>query len=66
VLENLGQLLRHDLSEAYGLLPNADGTFNNRHLDLFRTDAFAQALMSSSTPPMVRLAMSTNARFVSA
>jgi len=38
VLENLGQLFRHDLSEAYGLLPNADGTFNNRRLDLFRTD----------------------------
>ncbi len=39
VLENLGQLFRHDLSEAYGLLPNDDGTFNNRPLDLF----FAQA-----------------------
>lgn len=38
VLENLGQLYRHDLSEAYGLLPNPDGTFNNRRLDLFRTD----------------------------
>lgn len=36
VLENLGQLYRHDLSEAYGLLPNADGTFNNRRLDEFR------------------------------
>jgi predicted acetyltransferase len=39
VLENLGQLYRHDLSESYGLLPNADGTFNNRHLDEFRTGA---------------------------
>jgi len=38
VLENLGQLYRHDLSEAYGHLPNPDGTFNNRRLDLFRTD----------------------------
>jgi len=37
VLENLGQLYRHDLSESYGLLPNADGTFNNRDLDEFRT-----------------------------
>jgi predicted acetyltransferase len=36
VLDNLGQLYRHDLSESYGLLPNADGTFNNRHLDEFR------------------------------
>jgi len=43
VLENLGQLLRHDLSEAYGLLPNADGTFNNRHLDLFHTDPLRRA-----------------------
>ncbi len=38
MLENLGQLYRHDLSEAYGHLPNPDGTFNNRRLDLFRTD----------------------------
>src|ERR1051325_3221668 len=37
VLENLGQLFRHDLSEAYGLLPNDDGTFNNRPLDRFLT-----------------------------
>jgi predicted acetyltransferase len=36
VLENLGQLFRYDLSEAYGHLPNPDGTFNNRHLDRFR------------------------------
>jgi predicted acetyltransferase len=35
VLENLGQLHRHDLSEAYRHLPNPDGTFNNRRLDLF-------------------------------
>ena len=39
VLENLGQLFRHDLSESYGLLPNPDGTFNNRPLDQFRTGA---------------------------
>jgi predicted acetyltransferase len=39
VLENLGQLFCHDLSEAYGLLPNADGTFNNRRLDEFRAGA---------------------------
>lgn len=37
VLENLGQLYRYDLSEAYGLMPNPDGTFNNRRLDEFRT-----------------------------
>jgi predicted acetyltransferase len=36
VLENLGQLYHHDLSESYGLLPNPDGTFNNRRLDQFR------------------------------
>jgi predicted acetyltransferase len=36
VLENLGQLYRHDLSESYGLLPNPAGTFNNRRLDEFR------------------------------
>ena len=39
VLENLGQLYRHDLSEAYGHLPNPDGTFHNRRLDQFRTGA---------------------------
>jgi len=43
VLENLGQLFRHDLSEAYGLLPNADGTFNNQRLDLFRTESTRRA-----------------------
>lgn len=43
VLENLGQLFRHDLSEAYGLLPNADGTFNNQRLDLFRTEPARRA-----------------------
>ena len=35
VLSNLGQLYRHDLSEALGHLPNDDGTFNNRRLDAF-------------------------------
>lgn len=39
VLENLGQLYRHDLSESYGLLPNPDGTFNNQRLDQFRGNA---------------------------
>lgn len=39
VLENLGQLYRHDLSEALALLPNRDGTFNNRRLDMLRTGA---------------------------
>jgi predicted acetyltransferase len=45
VLENLGQLYRHDLSEAYRHLPNPDGTFNNRRLDLFLagTDSHYQA-----------------------
>jgi predicted acetyltransferase len=38
VLENLGQLYRHDLSEALAHLPNPDGTFNNRRLDAFRLD----------------------------
>jgi predicted acetyltransferase len=37
VLQNLGQLYRYDLSEAYRHLPNPDGTFNNRHLDRFLT-----------------------------
>ena len=35
VLGNLGQLFRHDLSEPYGHLPNDDGSFNDRQLDLF-------------------------------
>jgi hypothetical protein len=39
LLESLGQLYRHDLSEAYGHLPNDDGTFNNRPLDHFLTGA---------------------------
>jgi predicted acetyltransferase len=39
VLGNLGQLYRHDLSEAYRHLPNPDGTFNNRRLDLFLAQA---------------------------
>ncbi|MEV1155129.1 hypothetical protein AB0J27_06975 [Micromonospora chokoriensis] len=34
-MSNLGQLYRHDLSEAYGHLPNDDGTFNDRPLDRF-------------------------------
>jgi predicted acetyltransferase len=36
VLDHLGQLYRYDLSDAYGLLPNADGSFNFRELDRFR------------------------------
>lgn len=39
VLENLGQLYRHDLSAALLHLPNDDGTFNFRELDRFRTGA---------------------------
>lgn len=39
VLENLGQLYRHDLSEGLAHLPNDDGTFNNRRLDVFRSGA---------------------------
>ncbi|MEU8819832.1 hypothetical protein [Actinoplanes sp. NPDC048796] len=39
VLSNLGQLFRHDLSQWYGLLPNDDGTFNDRQLDHFLTGA---------------------------
>jgi predicted acetyltransferase len=39
VLLNLGQLFRHDLSESYGLLPNDDGTFNDRMVDRFLADA---------------------------
>lgn len=35
MLENLGQLYRYDLSEAYRHLPNLDGTFNDRRLDRF-------------------------------
>jgi len=42
VLENLGQLYRYDLSGPYGLVPNPDGTFNNRRLDLFLADADPQ------------------------
>jgi hypothetical protein len=34
VLSNLGQLYRYDLADAYGHLPNDDGTFNNRRLDM--------------------------------
>nr|WP_221374812.1 hypothetical protein [Actinoplanes polyasparticus] len=36
VLDHLGQLYRYDLSDAYALLPNADGSFNFRELDRFR------------------------------
>ncbi|HET8599665.1 MAG TPA: GNAT family N-acetyltransferase [Segeticoccus sp.] len=39
VLQQLSQLYRHDLSGPYGLLPNADGTFNDRRLDLFLAGA---------------------------
>jgi predicted acetyltransferase len=39
VLENLGQLYRYDLATAYQHLPNPDGTFNNRRLDLFLAGA---------------------------
>ena len=39
VLENLGQLYRHDLSEANGHLPNPEGTLNNRRVDLFLAGA---------------------------
>jgi hypothetical protein len=35
VLTGLGQLLRHDLPESYGLQPNDDGTFIDRAVDLF-------------------------------
>jgi predicted acetyltransferase len=43
VLVNLGQLYRHDLSEALRHLPNPDGTFNNRRLDRFRLDPTCRA-----------------------
>jgi predicted acetyltransferase len=39
VLQNLGQLYRHELSGPYQHLPNPDGTFNNRRLDLFLAGA---------------------------
>jgi len=42
VLENLGQLYRYDLSEAYRHLPNLDGKFNNRRLDLFLAEVDPQ------------------------
>ena len=42
VLENLGPLYRHDLSESYQQPPNLDGTFNNRRLDLFLAQADPQ------------------------
>ncbi|WP_109592758.1 GNAT family N-acetyltransferase [Actinoplanes xinjiangensis] len=39
VLTNLGQLFRHDLSEFYQHVPNHDGTFNDRAVDLFLAGA---------------------------
>lgn len=57
MLENLGQLFRHDLSEAYGLLPNADGTFNNRRLDLFRTDPRRRAWLITAAGGLGGFAM---------
>jgi predicted acetyltransferase len=57
VLENLGQLFRHDLSEAYGLLPNPDGTFNNRRLDLFRTDPQRRAWLITVAGALAGFAM---------
>ncbi|MEV6637434.1 hypothetical protein AB0M54_42565 [Actinoplanes sp. NPDC051470] len=39
VLHNLGQLFRYDLSESYGMLPNEDGTFNDRMVDRFLAEA---------------------------
>lgn len=35
MLSNLGQLYRYDLAAAYRPLPNDDGTFHNRRLDVF-------------------------------
>jgi predicted acetyltransferase len=57
VLENLGQLFRHDLSEAYGLLPNADGTFNNRRLDQFRIDPERRAWLITAAGGLGGFAM---------
>ena len=39
MLQHLGQLYRYDLSGPYGLVPNPDGTFNNRRLDRFLAEA---------------------------
>jgi hypothetical protein len=47
VLANLGQVYRHNLSGAYGHLPNLDGTFNNCRLDLFRK---RRAWLNSTSP----------------
>jgi predicted acetyltransferase len=43
VLTNLGQLFRHDLSESYGHVPNDDGSFNDRTVDLFLAGAEPEA-----------------------
>ncbi|BEL08319.1 hypothetical protein Q0Z83_065100 [Actinoplanes sichuanensis] len=43
VLTNLGQLFRHDLSESYGHVPNDDGSFNDRSVDLFLAGADPEA-----------------------
>jgi len=64
VLENLGQLHRHDLSEAYRLLPNPDGTFNNRRLDLFLagTDPGLRAWLITAAGSLAGFAMTAPAR----
>lgn len=63
VLENLGQLYRHDLSEAYRLLPNPDGTFNNQRLDLFLagTDPALGAWLITAAGSLAGFAMTTPA-----
>ncbi len=43
LLTNLGQLFRHDLSEFYRHVPNDDGTFNDRTVDLFLAGADPEA-----------------------
>ena len=64
VLENLGQLYRHDLSEAYGHLPNPDGTFNNRRLDLFLagTDPAHRAWLITAAGSLCGFVMTAPAR----
>ncbi len=63
VLENLGHLHRHDLSEAYGHLPNADGTFNNQRLDLFLagTDPARRAWLITAAGSVCGFVMTTPA-----
>src|SRR5215472_15934846 len=63
VLENLGQLHRHDLSEAYRHLPNPDGTFNNQRLDLFLagTDPARRAWLITAAGSLCGFAMTTPA-----